>query len=111
MPIIGFLNSAAPEAYTPMIAAFREGLQESGYEEGRNVAIEYRWAEGHYGKLPEMAADLVNRKVAVIVASGSAAPALVVRLEQMVPTLRLTGLRRHCRPPSDEGYLLSAPDH
>src|SRR6185312_9247593 len=77
--IIGFLNSAAPEAYMPMIAAFRKALRESGYEEGRNVAIEYRWAESHYDRLPEMAAELVAHKVAVIVASGSAAPALAAK--------------------------------
>src|SRR3954451_12020870 len=79
VPVIGFLNSAAPEAYTPMITVFRKALQESGYEEGRNVAIEYRWAEGHYDRLPEMAAELVAHKVAVIVASGSAAPALAAK--------------------------------
>lgn len=79
MPVIGFLNSATPEAYTPMIAAFRKALRESGYEEGRNVAIEYRWAEGHYDRLPDMAAELVAHKVAVIVASGSAAPALAAK--------------------------------
>ena len=79
MPVIGFLNSAAPEAYAPMITAFRKALRESGYEEGRNVAIEYRWAEGHYDRLPDMAAELVAHKVAVIVASGSAAPALAAK--------------------------------
>jgi putative ABC transport system substrate-binding protein len=79
MPVIGFLNSATPEAYTPMIAAFRKALRESGYEEGRNVAIEYRWAEGYYDRLPDMAAELVAHKVAVIVASGSAAPALAAK--------------------------------
>src|SRR4051795_12071359 len=72
---IGFLNSASPEAYAPMLAAFRAALYEAGYEEGRNITLEHRWADGHYELLPDMAAELVARKVAVIIASGSAAPA------------------------------------
>jgi putative ABC transport system substrate-binding protein len=73
--MIGFLNSASPDAYTPMLAGFRAGLRESGYEEGRNISIEHRWAGGHYERLPDMATELVAQKVAVIVTSGSAAPA------------------------------------
>jgi putative ABC transport system substrate-binding protein len=70
MPVIGFLNAASPEALVSAVAAFRAGLGESGYIEGRNVAIEFRWARGEYRRLPEMATELVGRQVAVIVAGG-----------------------------------------
>jgi putative ABC transport system substrate-binding protein len=72
---IGFLNSASPETFAPMLAAFRAALSEAGYEEGRNITLVHRWADGHYELLPDMAAELVARKVAVIIATGSAAPA------------------------------------
>jgi putative tryptophan/tyrosine transport system substrate-binding protein len=71
-PVIGFLNSAAPDTYTHLVSAFIQGLNEAGFTEGRNVAIQYRWAEGHYDRLPRLAADLVQREVTVIVATGSA---------------------------------------
>ena len=62
MPVIGFLNAGAPDGYAPMVAAFRQGLKEAGYVEGQNVAIEFRWAEGQYDRVPAMAAELVGRK-------------------------------------------------
>ncbi len=66
MPVIGFLGSALPSRNASLVAAFHQGLSETGYVEGQNVAIEYRWAEGHYERLPALAADLVGLKVDVI---------------------------------------------
>jgi putative ABC transport system substrate-binding protein len=71
MPIVGFLNSETPTGYAPFAAGFRQGLGETGFVDGRNVAIEYRWAEGHNDRLPALAADLVRRQVAVIVGAGT----------------------------------------
>jgi putative ABC transport system substrate-binding protein len=71
MPVIGFLSGTSPGPFAPYVAAFHQGLSETGYIEGQNVAIEYRWAEDRYDRLPAMAADLVGRKVDVIATSGS----------------------------------------
>src|SRR5438045_819063 len=70
VPVIGFLGGASPGPNAPFVAAFHQGLSETGYVEGQNLAIEYRWVEGQYDRLPALAADLVGRGVDVIVTSG-----------------------------------------
>ena len=79
MPLIGYLHSGSPNAFEHAVGAFRKGLSERGYVESQNVAIEYRWAEGHVDRLPALAVDLVNRNVAVLVAQGGGTCAVAAK--------------------------------
>ena len=79
LPVIGFIDAGSAAQRTMQVAAFRKGLAEAGYEEGRDVAIEFRWAEGQYGRFEELAADLVRRRVNVIVTPASATAALAAK--------------------------------
>ena len=80
-PMVGFLSGRSPDDSTQVLAAFRRGLAENGYIEGRNVTVEYRWALGQYGRLPALAAELVRRPVAVLVATGGEAAPLAAKTE------------------------------
>jgi len=91
MPVIGLLNSESAADYEYLVAAFRQGLGKIGYVEGRNVAIEYRWAEGDYVRLPALAADLVRRQVSLIVALGAPASVQAKAATTTVPVAFLTG--------------------
>src|SRR6516164_1455902 len=79
MPVIGFLDSRSPDTMAGRLRAFREGLKEAGYVEGENVAIKYRWAEGHNDRLPALAVGLVRRQVKVLVSSGGTPSALAAK--------------------------------
>src|SRR5436305_13554601 len=79
VPVIGYLNTSSPDTNPPLQAALRHGLSETGYVEGQNLAIEYRWAEGHYDRLPALAGELVGRKVDVIVSTSGTPSALAAK--------------------------------
>jgi putative tryptophan/tyrosine transport system substrate-binding protein len=92
MPVIGFLHVAAPQSYAPSVAAFRRGLGEMGFVESRNLAIEFRWAQDQYERLPELAADLVRRQVAVIIAVSGAPAAIAAKAATAtIPIVFATG--------------------
>jgi putative ABC transport system substrate-binding protein len=92
MPVIGFLHLGSPQPVAPNVAAFRQGLNETGFVEGRNVAIEYRWAQGQYDRLPPLAANLVRRQVTVIAACATSAPGLAAKAAtSAIPIVFQTG--------------------
>jgi len=91
VPVIGFLHSASAGAFAPFLAALREGLGEAGYVDGQNVRIEFRWAEGQYHRLPAMAAELVEQKVALIIAGGGDPPTLAAKAVTTTIPIVFTG--------------------
>ena len=90
-PVIGFLSISTPSVAAPSVAALRQGLSETGYVEGQNLTIEYVWAEGRFDRLPALAADLVGRKVDVIVAIGGVSIRAVKNTTSTIPIVFLTG--------------------
>ena len=103
LPVVGFLHSGSAEPYAHQVAAFKGGLNETGYVEGQNVAIEYRWAEGQIDRLPALAADLAQRQVAVIVTSGGYVSALAAKAAtSSIPIVSIIG-----GDPVQEGLVAS----
>ena len=102
MPVIGFLHAGAAEPYAHLMTAFRQGLNDGGYVEHRNVAIEYRWAEGRTDLLAELAAELVRRRVAIIVATPGSAVSAATAATSDIPIVFATGI-----DPVSAGFVAS----
>jgi putative ABC transport system substrate-binding protein len=102
MPVVGFLGGDSPDLYADLLGAFRQGLKETGYVEGQNLAIEYRWAEGHNDRLSAFATDLVRRQVAVIVTAGTPSALAAKEATAAIPIFFCSGRPGRawtCRPP------------
>jgi putative ABC transport system substrate-binding protein len=103
VPVIGFLGSASPAEFAPYVAGFRHGLNEAGYVDGGNVAIDFRWAEGHFDRLPALVADLVRGRVTVLFATGAGGGAQAAKVAtSTIPIVFTTG-----RDPVDMGLVVS----
>jgi putative tryptophan/tyrosine transport system substrate-binding protein len=92
MPVVGFLNQESAEMVSHLVTGFRKGLSETGFAENQNVAIEYRWAEGRYERLPQLAADFVNRKVTVIVAAYFPSAVAAKAATSTIPIVFISGV-------------------
>src|SRR5215472_17100296 len=101
MPVVGFLNPQSIDGHAARLRGFRQGLKEAGFVAGENVAIEYRWAEGQFDRLPELAAELVRRQVSIIIATGSPASPMAAKAATTKTRSSLS------RPKTPSGPVLS----
>src|SRR5260221_5930500 len=102
LPVIGYLGIGLPQIQHPFVVAFREGLKESGFVDGETLVIDYRWAEEHYDRLPALAADLVRRKVDVIIATGEPSLRAAATATSTIPIVFVTG-----NDPVQNGFVAS----
>src|SRR5262245_2391373 len=91
MPVVGFLNGSSAAGYAKFLSEFRRGLNSMGFIEGQNVLVEYRWAEGHYERLPDLADDLIRRKVAIIAATSTPAALVAIKATTTIPIVFTSG--------------------